>query len=154
MKYIFSNICNVYEKYHNDETIIRGNCNESSDDSYSSDTDNTCSSDTDNTCSSDSDNICSNFTKKYETKNEIFIKNMKLFSKKCIVVNSKNIIIWTTLKKIFIKWLNENVECKNIPHSKDIKKYFEKKIFKMDEKTIRYGNITARGWKGWKLIEY
>lgn len=74
--------------------------------------------------------------------------------------DKEDYIVWTDLKKSFEGWYFDNYH-KTPPKGKDIKKYFETKYFKDDEKLLKItlkntdndkNNIVIRGWKGYKII--
>jgi len=60
-------------------------------------------------------------------------------------------IKWTDLRDLFIKWHEEKYQDKKLPNIKDLKIYFEDKIFNEKLKKIRDNKITLRGWKNFVL---
>ena len=56
------------------------------------------------------------------------------------------------MKSHFNNWYKENISEK-ILKVNEIKKYFEKKVFKTEEKVIRTETSTIRGWKGWDFVD-
>jgi phage/plasmid-associated DNA primase len=87
-------------------------------------------------------------TKNYKSDNNFFEKYVSLHLKK----ESESILSWGDLKSHFNNWYKENISEK-ILKVNEIKKYFEKKVFKIEEKVIRTETSTIRGWKGWDFID-
>lgn len=73
------------------------------------------------------------------------------YIKESIEKNDDENIIWSELKKSFEGWYFSNYH-KNPPKGKEIKKYFESKFFKKEEKPFTIDKKTYRGWCGYKLL--
>ena len=84
-------------------------------------------------------------TNEYKEYNDM---NME-FVNKYIKKNEESCIIWSELWEQFSYWINE--EYNITANKKDIKNYFESKVFKCKEKQIRQGEARLRGWKSFEL---
>lgn len=87
-------------------------------------------------------------TLKYQKNNNPYAD----FVTEYITKNTNEYIVWTNLKESYIAWYKNNIGS-NVPKVKDIKEYFEKKIFKTPESIFRDGQQKYRGWPNWKLTE-
>ena len=88
----------------------------------------------------------SDVTKKFEKNNNPYITYQENFIQK----QEGSIIKWVDLKQDFTDWYKENVGS-DVPKAKDIKNFFETKIFKEPERVIWLDNSkkACRGWKDW-----
>ena len=82
------------------------------------------------------------YTKKYKNDNDYYSS----FVDEYIEEKEKGKIKWADLRDTFIEWYKSNYDTK-IPNIKDIKIYFEDKVFKEKIKNIRIEKITVKGWK-------
>jgi hypothetical protein len=74
----------------------------------------------------------------------------KEFANKHIINNDNGHILWADLKSKFLKWHHENKDTQ-VPLILATKLYFEKYIFKENEKTIKMNKKSYRGWRRWSF---
>jgi hypothetical protein len=72
----------------------------------------------------------------------------KEFANKHITNNDNGYILWADLKSKFLKWHHENKD-EQLPSMQAVKLYFEKYIFKENEKTLKINKKHYRGWRRW-----
>ena len=88
-----------------------------------------------------------NSTKKYKKQNNFYSD----FIDEYLIKSDGDHVIWSDLKSMIMEWYKINIG-NDTPKAKDIKTYFETKIFKCDEKVFKSNGTTFRGWNGYKLL--
>jgi len=88
------------------------------------------------------------FTQLYQNSTDPYLSYVKTY----LVKEIGNCITWKKLREHFLAWYVNNVSQKP-PKFKDIKTYFETKIFKFNQSDFSFQNNTIHGWKDWTILD-
>ena len=87
-----------------------------------------------------------NSTKKYKKQNNFYAEFIDEHLIKCV----GGYVIWSELRVMIMEWYKTNIGNDKL-NVKEVKTYFETKVFKCEERVYKNNGISFCGWNGYKL---